>query len=355
MPSDASITWAEVVSDLFDVPEGLDAGVTLSFVDVPPAEPGKWVGGVLTPNDDVICIPYSGGDLLKVLSDGGLELYDSDHFGEWEGGGLLRDGGVVGFPYNTVSVLTFDGTTAQNIDAGLPLPGAPFPSYFEGGVVTLSEHLLLAPSFSYSPGVYSMATGELVILDAGNPGSGGTLHYGSAVLLADGESALMVARSARQLMRVTPTFAERLPGTVTGYAGGVLLPDGGVMLMPTDDNRFAVWNGTSSLSPRGATSPTRGYFSGAWSTNGYAYSINTNNPATGMMKLAIINRHGAVSELPLPQDAGVFGNSHYGFTARRDGVIVACPYDSTQVLFIAPVTRRTVAARTMISPWLNKW
>lgn len=61
------------------------------------------------------------------------------------------------------------------------------------------------------------------------------------------------------------------------------------------------------------------------------------------------------SEFPLAPDAGLFPGSHYGFVARNDGVIVGCPYDSRQVLFISPVTRRPVPLSTMTSPWVNKW
>lgn len=358
IPDDGGgLTWARVVSELFDVPEGLDAGADLTFVSLPDAGPsGKWVGGVLNRRGEVICIPYSGGNLLRVGPDAGLSFFPTQHYGEWEGGVLLSDGGVVALPYSTYRVLSFSGTAQSYLDAGLPRGGAEVPAYFEGGVLTLSEQLLLAPSKRWLPGVFSMASGTLTFVDAGNPGTVDTNggHYAGAVLLADGQSALMVPRFARRLMEVTPTSAvlHDGPGEVYGFSGGVLLPDGRVVLMPSSDRPFVAWDG-ASITISGPS--TRGYFSAAWSTNGYAYAVNSDQPAPNDLRLAIIDRHGVASEFPLAPDAGLFPGSHYGFVARNDGVIVGCPYDSRQVLFISPVTRRPVPLSTMTSPWVNKW
>jgi hypothetical protein len=100
------------------------------------------------------------------------------------------------------------------------------------------------------------------------------------------------------------------------------------------------------------TLPGSGYFSAAWSTNGYAYAIQTDGPQ-GNVNVAIIDRAGVVTEVQT--DGGLTQNSHYGLVTKPDGVIVGCPNLAPTVLYIVPHVRRTVSIDTMTSPWLNKW
>ena len=150
LTSDAGqLTWAGVVSDLFP-PMALDAGFTLDFV--PTSTNGKWVGGVLTTNGDVL------------------------------------------------------------------------------------------------PGVYDSRTNVLTLLDGGIPqtvSSGAS--YAGAVLLADGESALMIPRYARKPMLVTPTSATILPiaDVIEGHSGGLLVPDESVLMKPNSSAEFVKWDGGS--------------------------------------------------------------------------------------------------------------
>lgn len=346
------LTWAEVSAELFAAPLGLDAGFTLEFV--PASSVGQWVGGVLTYSGDVICIPYSGGNALRVSPDGGVSTLVLG-FSGWESGVLIADGGVLGFPYDTPTFVTISGTGGLLLDAGLPQPGAPNQPFFEGGVITLSQHALLAPSSHVYPGDYDVNARTFRLHDGGIPPViSSDTFYAGAILLADGESAIMVPRMAQQMMLVTPDGASLVgPTNMQGHAGGLLMPDASVLLVPnTSGATFVLWDGTSTSVPNPGLSPP-GYFSAAWSTNGYAYAIQTDNVVAPA--IAIIDRAGSVTQVQLPPDAGLSINSHYGLVTLPSGVIVGCPYSSPRVLFIVPHERRTVSLRAMTSPWLNKW
>jgi hypothetical protein len=118
--------------------------------------------------------------------------------------------------------------------------------------------------------------------------------------------------------------------------------------MPVGSSQFLKVTTSGLTTSVGPTSG--GYYSAAWSTNGYAYGVQTEGLAS---KVAIIDRMGGVTEVSATAD--VFPSSHYGFVAREDGTIIGCPYSSSHVLVLSPHTRRTVSNRIMTSPWLNKW
>ena len=351
-PSDGGeLTWAEVASELFAAPPGLDAGFDLAFVDA--GYPGgKWVGGVLTPSGDVICLPFQGGRALRISPTRNVTTISLGQNGSWQGGVLLADGGVLGIVYENPNFVAIGGNTAALLDAGLPRDGVMTTPYFEGGVITLSQKVLLSPRGDVFPGVFDRATQLLTIYDAGIPSSGNFgANYGTPILLADGESAIIVPRRANQMIHLTPSGGFLVgPANLEGHSGGLLLLDGGALLMPYENAEFVVWDGVNA----NVTTPGihTGYYSGAWSTNGYGYALQAAFPAAN---IAIIDRDGFVTEVPLATDGGIFQYSHYGLTTLPDGVIVGCPFESHDVLFIEPHERRNVDPRVMRSPWLNKW
>ena len=155
------ITWAEVVSELFDaIPRGLDAGFTVAFT--PTLSTGKWVGGVLTSDGRVVCIPAAGSNALRVSANGVVTVQDLGFSGGWEGGVLLSDGGVLGLPSVSATFLAAGPVSATEIAVGLPLSGASYP-YFEGGVITLEGQVLLAPKNAIYPGVFDTFTNTLTV------------------------------------------------------------------------------------------------------------------------------------------------------------------------------------------------
>ena len=341
-------TWAEVKAALFAV-SGLDAGFQLEFVNTGVTGHG-WIGGVLTRTGSVLCMPFQGNLLLEITPSHQVSTRQvPSPLGGWEGGVLLADGTVLGLPYNAGAFLAVppDGGAPRLVDAGLAETGLSTP-WYEGGVVTRSGKVLLAPSSGTFPGVFDPTTGVLTLLDAGVVNDGGSFQYAGAVLLADGESALLTPIHASTLILVTPTSARALT-SLTGVAGGVLLPSDEAMLMPSSGN---FWDVNVAMPTPVAVGPvTSCYFSGAWSTNGYAYAVQTDDYAG---HLGLIDGAGNASEWPLSSSEIVPG-SHYGFVAMSDGTIVGCPHQSEKVLFLVPNERRTVSVRVMTSPWLNKW
>ncbi len=350
-----ALTWEEVSTELFGLDGGLtvglDGGFTITFVNTGVGGGNRWVGGVLTRSGSVICIPASAATALEVFADGGLRTFPVPPHepNAWEGGVLLPDGTVLGLPYssNAFLVIPPDGGASWLLDAGLPRAGLSAP-FFEGGVVTRSGKVLLASSAGPDLAVFDPGSG---IITSHVVGASAGKMFSGAVLLADGESALVVPRDNLETVILTPSgpVGARLPTGGAHFAGGLLLPGGDALLMPTQGPGSFQRVGSAQLTPLGAPS-NRYYFSAAWSTNGSAYAFETDGPAT---RIAVISQLGVVSEVPAPAD--LFGASHYGFVAMADGTVVGCPYDSSSVLFLRPNDRRTVSLRTMTSPWLNKW
>ena len=354
-PGAFSVSWAQVAAELFDagvgtVPGVDDAQFTLSVITVFPTTATKWIGGVLGPSGSVYCIPYSSTGALEVL-----EVLPNDTLRTmavpgtswgWEGGVLMPDGTVIGLPNSASDLLIIptDGGPPRVLDIGLRLLAG--SGTFEGGVVTSTGRLWLAPSSS--PVAVSWVPGELpraVTL----PSSGLDKAYAGAVLLADGASVLMVPREAASGVVVDGAGVVS-SFTLSGYSGGLLLPFNGVMLFPNSSPQrpFMEWRDLN-LSP--TTKQSSGYFGGAWSTNGFGYALQTDG-ASG--RAVILAPDGELAE-PSLGSTEVSSASHYGLVGRPDGSLVACPYASRNVLVFTPNARRTVSLQASSSPWLNHW
>ena len=133
--------------------------------------------------------------------------------------------------------------------------------------------------------------------------------------------------------------------------------------MPSDQNRpIAVIFDNGAISSTGPS--TRGYFSAAWSTNGFGYAIQTVAASGSYLS---ITKNGGVTESALPSSARLpdgstvatnsvlSATSRFGLVAFPDGRLVSCPYADARLVFIVPNGRRTVPSWVMLSPWLNKW
>lgn len=346
-------TWAQVASELFP-PAALDPAFTLTAMNIG-TNPGL-VGGVLTRSGSVICIPYRQGRALEVFPGGGTRFLPEtgDGGGGWEGGVLLPDGTVLGVPLDVGEFLLIppDGGVPRRVEGGLADSGL-LPPYFEGGVVTKSGKVLLSNYKGPKFAVFDPVTERVAVLDP-ITFQGNTDQYAGAVLKADGESAWMVPRQETRLIETTPTGSFDRGTSLSGYAGGILLPNGDVVLAPYAPQQFARVTPTGEVTLAGPVGES--FFSSTWSTNGFAYAIQTDGHGG---KIAIIDQVGGVNVVAAAAPDGgaapVFSSSHYGFVAREDGVIVGCPYDASSVLFLTPTTRRTVRREVMLSPWLNKW
>jgi hypothetical protein len=342
-------TWAEVAGELFGAGSAIDSSFRLDFV--PTNYSGQWAGGILTRSGSVLCMPYQADAMLEISPSRKVTTRPVSGpvpQGGWEGAVLLADGTVLGLPYHAGSFLLVppDGGTARLVDAGLE--GRLVSPYFEGGVVTRSGKVLLAPYGGGHPAVFDPATEVLTVLDAGVTGVGPGEMYSGAVLLPDGESALLVPRSGTELLKVTPTGIGARH-SLDGLSGGVILPSGDVVMVPGASSQFARWSAVGNPVHFGPASTA--YISAAWSTNGFAYAVQTFRVAGNV---AVIQSDGQVSEVASPRTE-ISSDSHYGFVAMNDGTIVGCPFFSPKVLFLTPTVRRVVSLRTMTSPWFNKW
>jgi hypothetical protein len=197
-------------------------------------------------------------------------------------------------------------------------------------------------------------------LDAGTAPSSDS-WFSSAVLRASGTSALAVPRTAAAVWDVSATSATPL-AQLSGYAGGLLLQSGHALLMPISTGRIAQVNVSNSVTMTMPT--TSGYYSAAWSTNGFGYAIQTLGTSGKYLTIAVT---GTVTESSLPANATfpdgstiptdmvLSATSRFGLVAFPDGRLVSCPYRNATLVFLVPAGRRTVPLWVALSPWLNKW
>ncbi|MBM4777924.1 MAG: hypothetical protein GQE15_09495 [Archangiaceae bacterium] len=357
-PPDGGLTWAAVAAELFNT---TNTDSSLEVLAFPVPADTKALGGVLTPRGTVICIP-SQGQVLEVFPDGGVtSIFDAGSTNDlWQGGVLQPDGSVFAFPHsvrpNVPAVITPTGLVpfAQQLPGSTPVT--------EGGVITTTGDIIMMP-FSYPAFFVWRAVGVLseVPVDAGVAPSSDSLFSG-AVLRASGTTALAVPNTAASVWEVSATGATPL-GPLSGYAGGLLLANGDALLMPFGGGarlaRVDAFNGVTAVGPI-----TLGYFSAAWSTNGFGYAIRTVRSAGLYLTIA---RDGSVTESTLPAtarlpDGGTVATnlvlsatSRFGLVAFPDGRLVSCPYADNRLVFIVPNGRRTVPDWVVLSPWLNKW
>lgn len=347
-----TVTWATVAADLFNT-QNTDRSFTSTTLGL--GHTGAFVAGLLLPGDDVLCVPalgqqFDGGTAAMVLSPSGARRYVPIRQQHLEGAVLLSNGTALMLPHHAdagfVALFPNGGTHEWN---GLP-PELGHPA-FEGGVVTVSGKVLLAPSSGPDFATFDPQTATLRRFIG--PGAGSTLYKG-AVLLADGETALLVPTNAGQAVLMSSTSVRPLTNVVSLHAGGVLLESGNVLLLPNNQNAPFVELPLDGGGPIVAVAPdggNGGFFSATWATNGFAYGFSTDS--SGAAKVVTISRHGGVEVST--QDAGFFLNSHFGLVARTDGILVACPYDSSSVVLISPAGKRVLSPEIMLSPWLNKW
>ncbi|MBL8919218.1 MAG: hypothetical protein JNJ54_10185 [Myxococcaceae bacterium] len=330
-----------------------------SLVEIPglSSSGAHFVGSVLSAHGSVICIPANAENLVEYQPDGSVRTVGSvsSQLAKWEGGVLFSNGTVVATQYQANGFLTLTPTFV--VDS---LPGVAGVQ-FEGAVVTLSGTMVSAglTGSGFATGQLG-ASAQFFPIDAGPTTSN---YFSGAVLLGDGASVLLVPRGANASWRVNASGASSRAAEVTGHSGGLLLENGDPLLIPTLDGRpfvrlLADGGVVESASTRGA------FVSGAWSTNGFGYAIQTDGREG---QYAIIDRDGGVtiqllSQLPvrLP-DGGVDlaashirSTTHYGLTALADGRLVSCPYQSPHLLVLTPANRRTLPLSVMTSPWLNK-
>ncbi len=342
-------TWPEVKAALFpqDGGQGDFTSALIETNDTSASE--RWVGAVLTHSGSVICIPSNADKVLEICPDDTFHFvpYTKTTSVAWEGGVLLPDGTVMGLPADSSQILLIppDGGAVQTRSIGLP-SGA---RYFEGAVVTASGVVLLATSDGTEVMVLPPPWTSVRIVGEVPARDGGAVdhQYAGAVLLPSGESAYLVPRGQTTIAQVSATALGFVPGR-TGLAGGLLLPDDRVLLLPNTSTGTVIADGSGVMV---APNSTTGYFSAAWSTNGFGYALQTDDNGHG--NVLVIDRTGAVLEAV--NHPGLSRYSHFGLVARADGTLVSCPYQSSKIFILRPTTRRTLPLDIMTAPWLDKW
>lgn len=358
--------WNEVASLLFDVPPEVDAGFDVLLISnlsaaTTTGDACAYVGGVLTKEGSVLCIPSASTIALEYSAEGRVSSATvNQRDGEgWAGGVLLESGAVVGIPTGAstlLSIATRPPLPGRQVDflplSDVPDAGAGFGAAartLDGTIVTVDgTHVVFIRDGGVARAAHQQSNG-----------------FAGAVLTESGRTVLLSPREATRVIEATPrTLTTQDRATVRGgmvsapYAGGLLLETGDALLMPAAAGAPFLRVPADGGAPVPTTAVARASLFGAvWSTNGYAYSLDVDG---GAGELAIINRRGDVSWSRLPAallepDAGVGPLSHLGFVAMADGRLVSCGCRSSKLMVLTPRWRRTVPLEVMTTPWLNKW
>ncbi|MDP1917921.1 MAG: hypothetical protein Q8L14_16875 [Myxococcales bacterium] len=356
--------WGETASLLFDVATDAGAEFDVQFVSnlsasIDTMGQCRYAGGVLTQQGSVLCIPFALDRAVEFLPDGRVTTTSIARppGDTWAGGVVLDDGTVLGLPVGASTMLVFEPPTPNRAYDFLPI-GLSAPAEFTGGARTLDGVLIAGATTSAT---FIRPDGGTRLLTGSTTGA-----YAGAVLTASGRSVLLVPRTATRLIEVTPRsdvnpdrVTLRGAQAISGLAGGLLLESGDAFLMPSVAGGAFVRVPADGGAPTPTTQVARaGLFSAAWSTNGYAYSLEIDG---GTGQVAVISRTGEVTWARLPASATdpdggfFFAGSHLGLTGMADGRLVSCGCLSPTLLVLTPRVRRTVPLEVMTSPWLNKW
>jgi hypothetical protein len=318
---------------------------TVSNIAVGPPGLDSYTGSVLLNNGRVLFVPSAASsgiglfnpatDQYSVVTPAGSTLT-----GGYSGGVLAPNGNVV-FVSNTATsigvynpmTLTFSSATVHD---------CPTPAFF-GGTLGPNSNVIMVPSTGHSNiGEYSPVTGVY-----SNAAETGTLGgYAGAVLIPNGNVVCVPWNSGQigQYDSVTRTFSNSL--TIDGqFAGGVLAPNGTVVCVPSSLSNVVVFdpatNGASNIIA------ASGFFGGVLMPTGNIVCVPSTNSNVGWIDPIRLTYSNIV-----PQSA--FGaNSFRGGTLLPDGRVIFCPYDATNVAGIQSLTPAPV--EFCRSPYFNKF
>jgi len=146
------------------------------------ADPCKWYGGVLAPNDKIYTIPYSSPYVLEIDTERRIArpfAMTYPHWGKWSGGILAPNGKIYGIPALSKSVLEIDVEREQTSLYGMLPAGNDLQDKWAGGVLAPNGRIYGMPWRSSSVLEFDPATKAIALL--GNVGSANFSWAGGAL------------------------------------------------------------------------------------------------------------------------------------------------------------------------------
>lgn len=230
-----------------------------------------YVGGVLLPDGGVVLVPHES-PTIGLFDPATNTLFSGPNVGgvtggfgqgRYKGGVLLPDGRVLFVPYRSPTIGLYDpanntfmvGPNVTKVNGSLPAGGG---SLFDGGVLMPDGRVLFVPEGSPTIGLYDPTTNTFTVGPNVTSGrisgkwSGEVFDGSGGVMLPDGR-VLLVPNLSEQLGLYDPatntfTVGPDVPTSWSGsgwynnYAGGVLLPNGQVVLVPRSAQCIVIYD-----------------------------------------------------------------------------------------------------------------
>jgi hypothetical protein len=201
-----------------------------TFGSMTVVELGSWTGGVLAPNGAIYGIPYDATQVLRINTTGdSTRLFGSiSGGGKFVGGVLAPNGLIFGIPHDDSWVLVIDPATdgvsfiASGAAAGV--------SKWHFGAIGLDGLVYGFPLNPASVLVINPVTRSVSTIPASRAQIGGAMGPNGLIYLASTGS----FPGVNALNTTSRSIAQRTLGTVSGYRGGVLAPNGAVYFSPAN-------------------------------------------------------------------------------------------------------------------------
>jgi hypothetical protein len=256
----------------------------------------KYVGGVIASNLKIYCVPSSATNvgIIDTVTNTIDTTTITGIAGGYAGGVLAPNGKIYCIP-NTASTTIgiIDPSAATPIFSTLTItaPAGASP-YFSGGVLAPNGKIYCIPSSATVVGVIDTIVTPNTFSTFGS--ISGTTQYAGGVLAPNGKI-YCIPSSATNVGIIDPIAGTINTGTITGitggYLGGVLAPNGKIYCIPTSTkttvgvidptaNTFTTFN-------VGISNP--GFYGGVLAPNGKIYCIPYTGTIGGIIKTGLPN------------------------------------------------------------------
>ena len=207
---------------------------TLSGYDIGPSSS---MGGVLLPNGNVFFVPHNSTriQIFNPLTNIFTSILGAPGNNAYRGGVLLPDGRVICIPYDSTRIGIYDSTT--NLFS-TTITGAPGSAAYSGGVLLPDGRVIFIP-YNYSINNYfkysifnTLTNTYNLTYIISNNGAGANQYYTGGVLLPDGCVLIIPYNTTGIILDITTNKELKFDYNNLKSSGGVLLPDGRVVLVP---------------------------------------------------------------------------------------------------------------------------
>lgn len=292
-------------------------------------------GGVITPDDDILIIPYgtntSSSSCKAYLLDteeavcNPLAGGEAAQLNRWAGGCLAEDGNIYAAPYNTANILKFDPVTKL-----LTKTTEPFVTnagYYYGCVAHPNGKIYFAPAKNLHLTEYDPATDDVRYIQdtylkvvSGDKYRGGVLHPNGCIYFAPG--------TTNKILKYNPeTDTISYIASGAGYRSAVLAPNGKIYFIPGTNTRICELDvETNTVNFIGSFGTSEKWYGGCLAPNGRIYFVS------GISPIYEFNPETRTGQSVLTELS--ISNFFNGIIAHPNGKLYCIPNNSPNILVI---------------------